>query len=82
MLLFQKAYKNWIENYRHYRIKYCNHSLSIKNGDEDPYKKSLNELVKAINELNTIYPEGNLYDCQISEKTNPIILGNTSLGTI
>ncbi len=82
MLLFQKAYKNWIENYRHYKIKYCNHSLSLTNGDDAPYKKSLNELVKAINELNTIYPEGNLYDCQISEKTNPIILGNTSLGTI
>jgi len=80
MLKFQRAYKNWIENYRNYRIKYCENSLS--NYDKKKYMNSLYELVKRIKELNTIYPEGNLYDCQISETTNPIILGSTSLGTI
>ncbi len=80
MLQFQKAYRNWIENYRTFRIKYCDNTLSDAGKKE--YKQSLSELVQKIKELNTIYPEGNLYDCQISETTNPIILGSTSLGTI
>ncbi|MFC4816455.1 hypothetical protein [Flavobacterium sp. GCM10023249] len=80
MLGFQKTYKKWLEEYRHYRLKFCENTLT-KN-DQVQYNKTLNELVVALKELNTIYPEGNLYDCQISETKNPIILGNTSLGTL
>jgi len=71
MLNFQKAYKNWLENYRHFRLKYCSKTLTKKDCTTF-YQK----------ELNTIYPEGNLYDCKLSETTNPIVLGNTSLGTL
>ncbi|MCL9803997.1 hypothetical protein NAT51_00575 [Flavobacterium amniphilum] len=80
MLGFQKTYKKWLEDYRHYRLKYCENTLT--NSDQLKYKNSLHELVVALKELNTIYPEGNLYDCQISETKNPIILGSTSLGTL
>lgn len=80
MLGFQKTYKKWLEDYRYYRLKYCENALTAD--DEQKYKDSLHELVVALKELNTIYPEGNLYDCQISETKNPIILGSTSLGTL
>jgi hypothetical protein len=80
LLGFQKKYKIWLENYRQYRFDYCKNTLTP--AKELKYKKELNELVVALKELNTIYPEGNLYDCQLSESNNPIILGNTSLGTL
>lgn len=80
MLGFQKTYKNWLENYRHYRIRFCENTLTKK--EETKYIKSLHELILAVKELNTLYPEGNLYDCELSESNNPIILGNTSLGTL
>ncbi|WP_428223903.1 hypothetical protein [Flavobacterium sp.] len=80
MLKFQKAYRNWVEAYGHYRFKKCNHSL--KKSDEVTYHSILKELLLALKELNTIYPEGNLYDCQISETKNPMVLGSTSLGTL
>lgn len=80
MLGFQKTYKKWLENYRYYRWKFCENTL--KPSDEKAYRESLHELVVALKELNTIYPEGNLYDCQLSESKNPIVLGNTSLGTL
>lgn len=77
---FQKTYKNWIESYREYRLKFCDNNLTTN--DENRYKKTLNDLVKALKELNTIYPVGNLYDCQLSETINPVILGNSTLGTL
>lgn len=80
MLGFQKKYRAWLDIYRQYRIQYCAGTLTLN--DEKKYKKALNELVAALKELNTIYPEGNLYDCQLSESIRPIILGNTSLGTL
>lgn len=80
MMNFQKAYKNWLENYRHFRLKYCSKTLIKK--DFTTFSQYHKELIKRLKELNTIYPEGNLYDCQLSETTNPIVLGNTSLGTL
>ncbi len=80
MLGFQKKYKKWIENYRYYRLHFCENTLT--KAQETNYIKSLHELILALKELNTLYPEGNLYDCQLSESNNPIILGNTSLGTL
>ncbi|AUP79065.1 hypothetical protein [Flavivirga eckloniae] len=80
MLGFQKSYKKWLENYRHYRRHFCENTLT--KAEETKYRKSLNELILAVKELNTLYPEGNLYDCELSESNNPIILANTSLGTL
>ncbi|WP_312078180.1 hypothetical protein [Chryseobacterium sp.] len=80
MLGFQKAYRKWLQEYRDYRTKYCNNKL--KPADETEYVKILKELIEALKNLHTIYPEGNLYDCDISETQNPLILGSTSLGTL
>jgi len=80
MLNFQKAYKNWLENYRYFRLKYCSRTLTKK--DCTVFYQYHKILIEKLKELNTIYPEGNLYDCKLSETTNPIVLGNTSLGTL
>lgn len=80
MIGFQTKYRAWLEAYRIYRTKYCANQLTDDNINE--YKVVHSALVAALKELNTIYPEGNLYDCQLSENTNPIILGNSSLGTL
>ena len=80
MLGFQKKYKAWLESYWYYRLKFCENALT--QSMETTYKTTLHELIVAVKELNTIYPEGNLYDCQLSESNNPIVLGNTSLGTL
>lgn len=84
LLKFQKIYKKWIKVYPEYRNQRCN----VNNGvNPDPifvlkYKNVLKEFLTAFEELNTIYPEGNLYDCHISETKNPMILNNSSLGTL
>jgi len=80
MKQFQLAYKNWLENYRYFRIKYCSKTLLSK--DENSFLLHHAGIIKALNELNTMYPEGNLFDCHLSEITNPILLGNTALGTL
>ena len=80
MLGFQKAYKNWLKNYGKYRISFSENTL--QKTEEIKYKKSLQELIEALRELNTLYPEGNLYDCKLSVSNNHIVLGNTSLGTL
>jgi len=80
MAQFQKAYKNWLENYRYFRIKQCSKTLLPK--DESSFLLHHKEMITALNELNTMYPEGNLFDCHLSEITNPILLGNTALGTL
>ena len=80
MLAFQKAYQHWLDNYRKYRNHFCENTLT--KSEQIKYKKALQGLIAAVKELNTLYPEGNLYDCQLSESNNPIILGNTSLGTL
>ncbi|MBB4804816.1 hypothetical protein HNP38_000088 [Chryseobacterium defluvii] len=77
---FQIAYKNWLESYRIFRLRYCSKTLIKK--DYINFTKYHKILLAKLKQLNTIYPEGNLYDCQLSETNNPIILGSTSLGTL
>lgn len=80
MLGFQKTYRKWLENYRQFRLHFCENTLT--ESEKTKYQKTVQELIEALKELNTLYPEGNLYDCQLSESNNPIVLGNTSLGTL
>jgi len=76
---FEKTYNMWLESYSIFRT-------NTEKGSEDPaileHIKHHEELIKALKNLNTIYPEGNLYDCHLSETSNPIILGNTALGNL
>ncbi|MEC4004865.1 hypothetical protein OX283_009380 [Flavobacterium sp. SUN052] len=74
---FHLVYKNWKSTYSVYR-KIKNHDALFLNNHVINHKA----LIKKIKELHTTYPEGNLYDCQYSETSNPIILGNTALGTL
>lgn len=80
MIVFQQAYKQWIDKYQKLKLKYCTENLSET--FKTQYNKALSELVSALKELNTIYDEGTLYDCKESELDNPIILNNSSLGTL
>ena len=80
MITFQDAYELWIKAYRKYKPKYCDNTL--EDDEKEDYNIALANLVSELKELNTIYNEGTLYDCKESELDNPIILGNTSLGTL
>lgn len=80
MILFQNAYRTWLDDYRKFRIAYCNQSLTKEM--KDTFIKNHKQLLQALKHLNTIYPEGNLYDCETSTTTTPIILGQSSLGTL
>ncbi len=80
MIAFQDAYKKWIVAYQKFKPKFCDKQLS--NTAKKLYNKALSNLMTQIRELNTIYDEGTLYDCKESELDNPIILNNSSLGTL
>jgi hypothetical protein len=74
---FHQVYNNWKASYSSYR-KTSNHDAPFLLDHAVKHKA----LIKKLKELHTTYPEGNLYDCQYSETSNPIILGNTALGTL
>ena len=84
LLNFQKKYRKWIKAHAEYRLQRCN-VMDLKNLPPNTilkYEIVLKEFVEVLEELNTIYPEGNLYDCHISETKKPMILNNSSLGTL
>ncbi|WP_461305291.1 hypothetical protein [Aureisphaera sp.] len=80
MIAFQESYRKWILAYQKFKSKYCGGNLSET--AKKQYNKALSDLIAQLKELNTIYDEGTLYDCQESELDNPIILNNSSLGTL
>ena len=80
MLAFQIVYKEWIAQYRKIMEKLC--SQDISNTLRISYNKSLKLIVQKIKELNTIYQAGTLHDCQLEAFENPIVLGNTALGSL
>jgi len=74
---FHEVYKKWFDSYGLYRRN--------QNQEESLLVQHITNhkaLLFKLKNLHTTYPEGNLYDCQISETSNPIILGNTALGTL
>ena len=79
-LTFQNAYKAWLNHYGKFRttLYYNNPSTTVNN----KALKLHRDLLLSIKALNSIYPVGNLFDCVSSEISNPILLGNSSLGTI
>ncbi|MDC8005357.1 hypothetical protein POV27_14940 [Aureisphaera galaxeae] len=80
MIAFQDVYRKWILAYQKFKAKFCGGNLSTT--AKKQYNKALSDLIEQVKELNTIYDEGTLYDCQESELDNPIILNNSSLGTL
>lgn len=73
LFCFENAYKNYLE------AKTMLDQEQPTTGDNEH-----NELIKAMNKLNTIYPEGRLLDCadESDEVEGRVILGQTNLGTL
>jgi hypothetical protein len=68
---FEKAWKKWlIENQK-------------KNKNKVELSRSLSEVINVLKNLRSVYPQGTLHDCEISDslEKNTIILNRTSLGT-
>ena len=80
MLGFQNVYNEWIIAYRDLKENYCKKPLT--EATEIAYTNALNALIQQLKELNSIYDEGTLNDCIESELDNPVILNNSSLGSI
>lgn len=80
MTAFKKAYIDWCKSYNGFRI------AETKKDYTDPviakHLKNHRELIKVMGQLNNTYPPGHLYDCHSSEKSSPIILGNSVLGNL
>jgi hypothetical protein len=65
----EKAYNNWFAENKKYKPDMTN------------LKALLKELIKTMNTLTNVYPEGHLHDCENPGTDNPVILNQTSLGT-
>ncbi|MDQ8180559.1 hypothetical protein [Pelagicoccus sp. SDUM812005] len=64
---FEKAYRNWLD------------ALAT----QTDLPKKLAPLLKSLDALYTIYPEGTLHDCvEDGDETNPVVLNRTHLGSI
>jgi hypothetical protein len=72
---FERAYKTWMEALANYEI-----DLIHKDAKQDQLRKASNTLMEILNKLHSEYPEAQLHDCETG-LTNPVLLGNTVLGT-
>ena len=70
MIDFETKYKAWLE-YRKDRLN---------TGKPDNDNSTLNDLIKILNDLHTIYPPGTLHDCEEDKDDRPIRLGFSHLG--
>ncbi len=80
MISFQQVYKIWMDAFRDMRRNYCQNKLTDE--DKSAYNNHLANMIAATKQLNTIFEKGTLHDCLESELDNPIILNNSSLGTL
>jgi uncharacterized protein len=70
MAQLQEVYKNWI-------------TYKMKNPGEQKNNKYLKDLADTLHNLETIYPQGRLHDCQDDdEQQASIILGRSTIGEI
>ncbi len=68
MEALEKAYRNWLD-FKH-------------NAVPDPQNQTLNELIKVLMHLHSLYPPGTLHDCEEDQNDRPIVLGRSHLGTM
>jgi len=70
MINFEKAWKGYL--------------FSKTNLEQEQNEEKLKKLIKILNELNSVYPEGKLIDCDDEDETleGKIILGRTNIGNI
>lgn len=70
LVAFEAVYKPWLK------------AMAGLHPDMNELKKRQNDLIAVLSSLRSIYPEAVLYDCRsATEETNPIILGQTNLGS-
>jgi len=65
MIRFEKAFKAWLQ-------AKCKDAVT---------PAILEKLIKALTEIKSIYPEAMLHDCVEEEDENPLVLGQTSIGS-
>lgn len=69
---FEEKYHNWLIA----KAQTCTEK------DPDAYATALNELLSILDELYSVYPTGVLHDCDNPDEERPIVLGQTSLGSL
>lgn len=72
---FEIIYKEWLEALQDYES-----DLSYKVSKKDKLRESSNKMIDVMKKLHSEYPEAQLHDCE-EGTTNPVLLGNTVLGT-
>jgi hypothetical protein len=72
---FEQAYKEWMEALALYEI-----DLIQKSVNQDRLRNASNAMIDILKILHSEYPEAQLHDCETG-LTNPVLLGNTVLGT-
>jgi hypothetical protein len=65
----EKAYTEWFAENKKYKP-----NMNV-------LKVRLRDLIKTINTMTNVYPEGHLHDCDNPSTDNPVILNQTTLGT-
>jgi hypothetical protein len=75
----------WVSMYDMNRLEIAYNDWFAENRKYKPdmvlLKVKLKELIKTLNTLTNVYPEGHLHDCENPGTDNPVILDQTSLGT-
>ncbi len=69
---FEGFYKVWLAE--------KNQTCAVKNSIT--YAKALNDLIDILDKLYTIYPSGVLHDCETADENSPIVLGQSTLGSL
>lgn len=69
MFRLETAYNEWFAENKKYKPVMA--VLKVK----------LKALIKVLNTLTNVYPEGHLHDCDNPSTDNPVILNQTILGT-
>ncbi len=69
MLLFEQAFEKWLN------------ALARPVRDHAELAVAASQLITAMNEIRSVYPVATLHDCDESENENPVVLGNTILGS-
>ena len=75
----------WVSMFDMHRLETAYNAWFTENKKYKPamstLKVLLKELIKVLNTLSNVYPEGHLHDCDNPSTDNPVILDQTNLGT-
>ena len=72
---FEVIFKEWLDALKDYES-----DLLYKLSKKDRFRESNNKMIGVLKKLHSEYPEAQLHDCE-EGTSNPVLLGNTVLGT-